>query len=218
MNQRRNHLFTLKKDGAIVRIEREPGVPFSPEEVQQTMEARQTLQNAVALLKSPDADDAKKEEAKQLIAKYLKAEFQWDQDARREQVEKLEKQVDQLKKQLTKREESQDKLIELRLQLLENDASGLSFPESWANLSGGPSYGQMTGSVNIGPSGYTPYRNPLPTVHGNGMNYGPNQPPNNQNPLYVDPPTYPYANPNQVPAKPQPKSNNSRRNDNSNNN
>ena len=73
MNQRRNHLFTLKKDGAIVRIEREPGVPFSPEEVQQTMEARQTLQNAVALLKSPDADEAKKKSSTQVEVDFARS-------------------------------------------------------------------------------------------------------------------------------------------------
>ena len=129
--------FTIvTKDGTIERINNEPGDRLSKEEFDQVSETRQRIQNAVSQIRSIDVDEAKKKEAKELIAKYLKAEFQSDQESRREQVERLEKQVEQLKKQLTKREESQGKLIELRMQLLENDASGLSFPDSWGNLSG----------------------------------------------------------------------------------
>jgi len=133
-HNRRGQMTAINKDGSVERIEKELGTPFTQEEIQRNMEARQKIQRAVAAIKSPDSDDSTKEESKQLIIKYLKSEFQWDQEGRREQLERLEKQVEQLKKQLTKREESQDKLIELRLQLLENDASGLSFPDSWSNI------------------------------------------------------------------------------------
>ena len=127
--------FTVvNKDGRIERIEKEPGTKLSKEEVDQINETRQKVQSAVSQMSSPDGDESKRKDAKELIAKYLKAEFQADQQSRREQVERLEKQVEQLKNQLSKRDESQDKLIELRLQLLENDASGLSFPQSWGNL------------------------------------------------------------------------------------
>ena len=129
--------FTIvTKDGTIERINKEPGDRLSKEEQDQINETRQRIQNAVSQIRSIDVDEAKRKDAKELIAKYLKVEFQADQESRREQVERLEKQVELLKKQLTKREESQGKLIELRLQLLENDASGLSFPDSWGNLSG----------------------------------------------------------------------------------
>ncbi len=133
-HNRKVQMMFIDKDGSINRIEKEVGTPFSQEEIRRSMEAKQKVQSAVAILKSPDADEATKKESKQLISKYLKAEFQWDQDARREQVERLEKQVEQIRKQLTKREASQDNLIELRMQLLENDASGLSFPDSWTNI------------------------------------------------------------------------------------
>lgn len=192
MRQRKNFPFIIKKDGTLERIEKEPGVPFMPEEAQQGMEAREKLQSAVQLMKSPDADEAKKKEAKLLIAKYLKAEFQWDQDGRREQVERLEKQVVELKKQLSRREESQDKLIELRIQLMENDAAGLSFPESWSNIASGgtngppPAYGPPHG-----PQSFPQYTSP--NVSGSGMIYRPSEPQNapiqpNTNPNSSQPP------------------------------
>lgn len=131
--------FTVvNKDGRIERIEKVPGTILSKEELNLINETRQKVQSAVSQLRSPDADESKRKESKELIAKFLKVEFQADQESRREQVKRLENQVEQLKKQLSKRDESQDKLIELRLQLLENDASGLSFPESWGHLPGLP--------------------------------------------------------------------------------
>ena len=131
--------FTVvKKDGSIERIQKEPGTKLSIEEFNLINETRQKVQSAVSQLRSPDAVESKRKESKELIAKFLKVEFQADQESRRELVKRLEKQVEQLKKQLSKRDESQDKLIELRLQLLENDALGLSFPESWGNLPGLP--------------------------------------------------------------------------------
>ena len=123
----------VNKDGSIESIEKEPGTKLSKEEFDLLNETRQKVQNAVLQLRSPDTDESKRKDAKELIAKYLKSEFQSDQKSRRDHVERLEKQVEQLKKQLSKRDESQDKLIELRLQLLENDASGLSFPDSWVS-------------------------------------------------------------------------------------
>ena len=139
----------VNKDGSIESIGKEPGAKLSKEEFDLLNETRQKVQNAVSQLRSPDTDESKRKDAKELIAKYLKAEFQSDQKSRRDHVERLEKQVEQLKKQLSKRDESQDKLIELRLQLLENDASGLSFPESWVNLPGLP---PMNSNVHFHPT------------------------------------------------------------------
>ena len=142
--------FTVvNKDGRIERIEKEPGTRLSKEEFDLLNVTRQIVENAVSQLRSPDTDESKRKDAKELIAKYLKSEFQSDQKSRRNHVERLEKQVEQLKKQLSKRDESQDKLIELRLQLLENDASGLSFPESWGNLPGLP---PMNSNVHFHPT------------------------------------------------------------------
>ena len=150
----------VKKDGTIDWIEKVPGAPFTPEEMQAINETKQKLQIAVAQVKSPDAEATKKKEAKEFIAKYLKAEFQADQESRREQVERLEKQVEQLKTQLAKREESQDKLVELRLQLLENDAAGLSFPDSWVSLSGQPPFAGYPTQPPVNGSPSQPYPQP----------------------------------------------------------
>ena len=185
-----NHAFILKKsDGTFEQIEKEPGVPFSPEEMQQVNEARQKLHEAISQVRSPDVVEAKKKESKDLIAKYLKAEFKADQESRREQVERLEKQVEQLRKQLTKRDESQDKLIELRLQLLENDAAGLSFPDSWGSLSG-PQH----------PGGY-PSANAFPTPPQYGINTGAAYPYTNSPPIQPVPSfsATPFSSLNQNP-------------------
>ncbi len=147
--------FTVvTKDGTIERINKEPGIQLSKEEFDQVNETRQKIQIAVTQIRSSDTDESKRKDAKNLVAKYLKVEFQVDQDSRRNQVERLEKHVEQLRSQLVKREESQDKLIELRMQLLENDASGLSFPDSWGNLSSPPpfNYVQTYPEVYANPS------------------------------------------------------------------
>ena len=187
-----NHAFILKKsDGSFEQIEKEPGVPFSPEEMQQVNDARQKLQNAISQVRSPDADDSKKKESKDLIAKYLKAEFKADQESRREHVERLEKQVAQLRKQLTKRDESQDKLIELRMQLLENDASGLSFPDSWGNLSGPQPF---VGQPGFGGNPMPPPNTPIPSYFPSGPIFftaNPDRPLSPSSPI-----------PSNVPAKP----------------
>ncbi|HUP81960.1 MAG TPA: hypothetical protein VM260_25640 [Pirellula sp.] len=170
----------VTKEGTIERIEKTPGERLSNEEQDQISESRQKIQNAVTQIRSFDVDEAKRKDAKELIAKYLKVEFQADQESRREHVERLEKQVEQLKKQLTKREESQGKLIELRMQLLENDASGLSFPDSWGNLSGPtpPFY------ASAYPGGYV-----VPYLGDPGVL-----------PQYVNPPHPPNSSPKIAPA------------------
>ena len=58
--------------------------------------AEQQLQNALSQIRSPDANEAAKKEAKDIVAKYLKAEFKADQDSRRGHVERLEKQVERI--------------------------------------------------------------------------------------------------------------------------
>ncbi len=97
-------------------------------------EGRQALREAQAKLRSPDASESDKKEARDSIEKFLEDEFERDQKMRREQVTRLEEQVSKLRKQLDKREQSKSKIIELRMQLMENDAEGLSFPESFNEL------------------------------------------------------------------------------------
>ncbi len=97
-------------------------------------EDRQALREAQAKLRAPDASESDKKEARTSIEKFLEDEFERDQKMRREQVTRLEEQVSKLRKQLDKREQSKSKIIELRMQLMENDAEGLSFPESFNEL------------------------------------------------------------------------------------
>ena len=133
------------------------------EEVNRLNASHQVLRDAQAKLRTPDATDSDKKEARESIAKYLKEEFERDQKARREQVEKLEEQVAKLRKQLDKRQESQGKIIELRMQLLENEAEGLAFPEAFNDLNG-PGNWQHS---------YSPYAPPLISPY---PVYAPSQP------------------------------------------
>ena len=135
------------------------------EEVKRLNASRQVVREAQTKLRSPDASDSDKKEARESIAKYLKEEFERDQKTRREQVERLEDQVAKLRKQLDKRQESQSKIIELRMQLLENEADGLAFPESFNDLNGfsnGPQGNPVGPHFNspYAPSNYPGYSPP----------------------------------------------------------
>ncbi len=130
---------------------------LTEEEMKRLNASRQAVREAQSKLRSPDASDSEKKEARESIAKYLKDEFERDQKTRREQVERLEEQVAKLRAQLDKRQESQSKIIELRMQLLENEADGLAFPESFNDLNGfsnGPQGNQVGPHFN---STYSPY-------------------------------------------------------------
>ena len=120
------------------------------EEVNRLNANHQVLRDAQSKLRSPDATDSDKKEARESISKFLKEEFERDQKTRREQVERLEEQVSKLRKQLDKRQESQSKIIELRMQLLENEAEGLAFPDAFNDLNG----------PSNGPHFYAPYSAP----------------------------------------------------------
>ncbi len=97
-------------------------------------EDHQELRDSLSKLRATDASESDKKAARETIEKFLEDEFERDQKNRREHVERLEEQVSKLRKQLDKRQESQAKIIALRMQLLENDAEGLSFPEGFNEL------------------------------------------------------------------------------------
>ncbi len=99
-------------------------------------EGFQKLQEAVKVLRSESNSDAERSEARNVLTQFLEAHFENDQKKRQEQVASLEAQVAKLKAQLEKRADSKSQLIELRIKLLENDASGLAFPQSWTHLPG----------------------------------------------------------------------------------
>ncbi|MCY2982811.1 MAG: hypothetical protein NTY15_04150 [Planctomycetota bacterium] len=122
-------------------------------------EGRQALREAQSKLRAPDASESDKKEARAAIEKFLEDEFERDQKMRREQVTRLEEQVSKLRKQLDKREQSKSKIIELRMQLMENDAEGLSFPESFNELQRFDGPNVMTVPFVVPPnssSGYIP--------------------------------------------------------------
>jgi hypothetical protein len=92
------------------------------------------LRDALAKLKDANTSVAEKKEARKSIEAFLSERFEADQNRRREQIEYLESQVAKLRKLLEKREEAKSKIIELRMQLLDNDADGLAFPEAFNDL------------------------------------------------------------------------------------
>lgn len=150
------------------------------EDIRMSNEDHQELRESLSKLRSNDASESDKKAARETIEKFLKDEFERDQKNRREHVERLEEQVSKLRKQLDKRQESQAKIIALRMQLLENDAEGLSFPEGFnelQNMNGGnprgggyPSNTQTFSPPPMGggitspqyPQSYVPYQS-MPT-------------------------------------------------------
>ena len=110
------------------------------EDIRMSREDHRELRDSLSKLRANDASESDKKAARETIEKFLEDEFERDQKNRREHVERLEEQVSKLRKQLDKRQESQAKIIALRMQLLENDAEGLSFPEGFnelQNMNGG---------------------------------------------------------------------------------
>ena len=110
------------------------------EDIRMSSEDRQELRDSLSKLRAIDSSESDKKAARETIEKFLMDEFERDQKNRREHVERLEEQVSKLRQQLDKRQESQSKIIALRMQLLENDAEGLSFPEGFnelQNMNGG---------------------------------------------------------------------------------
>ena len=152
----------------VTRLEAYPGQRDPRHE-----ESRQALREAQAKLRAPDATESDKKEARTSIEKFLDDEFERDQKMRRDQVTRLEEHVSKLRKQLDKREQSKSKIIELRMQLMENDAEGLSFPESFNelqrfdgnNLPHGPMPGGM---LPFNPPAYAspgqPWASPSPSL------------------------------------------------------
>jgi hypothetical protein len=127
------------------------------EDIRKSSEVHQELRDSLSKLRATDSSESDKKAARETIEKFLKDEFERDQKNRREHVERLEEQVSNLRKQLDKRQESQSKIIALRMQLLEYDAEGLSFPEGFnelQNINGGnPRSGYPPNTSYVSPYG-----------------------------------------------------------------
>jgi len=141
-----NHFETvIIEDGKVKVIS--SNEPLNEETRAKSNEARKQLDDAFRTFRSEDASDQDRAKARTTLSSYLTAQFDHDQEMRRKQIKSLEEQVDKLKKQIAKREESKDKLVELRLTLLENDANGLAFPPAFNQIPGanGPGFGPVYG-------------------------------------------------------------------------
>ena len=156
------------------------------EDIRMSREDHRELRDSLSKLRSNDASESDKKAARETIEKFLEDEFERDQKNRREHVERLEEQVSKLRKQLDKRQESQAKIIALRMQLLENDAEGLSFPEGFnelQNMNGGnPRSGYPPNTSYVAPpnigggiSPPSPPYSPYPPYPPYTQEYGPNQ-------------------------------------------
>jgi hypothetical protein len=136
--------------------------PMDEETRAKSSDARKQLDDAFRTFRSEDASDQDRAKARTTLSSYLTAQFDHDQQMRRKQIKSLEEEIDKLKKQIAKREESKDKLVELRLTLIENDANGLAFPQAFNQIPGanGPGFGPA-GTVYGSPgSAYSVYGSP----------------------------------------------------------
>lgn len=112
----------------------------TPEDWQANAKARQKLADAMQKLQSTDVDEKEQTEARNLLSNFLEVQFDHDITKREQQINDLQKQIDKLKSQLDKRKTSKEKMIEMRLTLMENETNGMGFPPAWNALpsAGGP--------------------------------------------------------------------------------
>lgn len=105
-----------------------PGLPPAPEgnfeQMQERAKMEQKIRQWVGTIRSPESEEAEKTEAKSKLKEAMLERFQKEQKQRKEKVEQLEEQLAKLKKQIEKREESFPKLVDLRIQLIEQDSEG----------------------------------------------------------------------------------------------
>jgi hypothetical protein len=195
-----NHFETvIIEDGKVKVIS--SNEPLNEETRAKSNEARKQLDDAFRTFRSEDSSDQDRAKARTTLSSYLTAQFDHDQEMRRKQIKSLEEEVDKLKKQIAKREESKDKLVDLRLTLLENDANGLAFPPAFNQIPGanGPGFGPPGAVYSVPGLNYLPpgtYRGPG-TSRGFGqtgpysaipMEGTPSYPTNNSYPTPPNPP------------------------------
>ena len=150
-----NHFEAIIIDDGKVKVI-SSNEPLDEETRAKSNDARKQLDDAFRTFRSEDSSDQDRTKARTTLSSYLTAQFDHDQEMRRKQIKSLEEEVDKLKKQIAKREESKDKLVDLRLTLLENDANGLAFPSSFNQIPGANGPG-------VGPAGAV-YSVPRPSV------------------------------------------------------
>ncbi len=107
-----------------------------PRSTNRNTSQQQQLGEAVRALQNPESSDEQRSTAREFVQQALRQQFETDLENRQKQLAAMEKQLTRLREQLAKRAEAMEKLVDLRLQLLENEASGLAFPEEWSRLPG----------------------------------------------------------------------------------
>jgi hypothetical protein len=158
---RANHFeAVIIEDGKVKVIS--SNEPMDEETRAKSSDARKQLDDAFRTFRSENASDQDRAKARTTLSSYLTAQFDHDQEMRRKQIKSLEVEVDKLKKQIAKREESKDKLVELRLTLLENDANGLAFPPAFNQIPGanGPGFGTPGPVYSVPRPSITTYERP----------------------------------------------------------
>jgi hypothetical protein len=89
------------------------------------------LASARDVIRSAKSTESEKADAKKLLGELLDLQFEADLVDRQEQLKSLEKQLDDLRTQLQRRRDAKSKLIEMKLVMMENESSGLGFPDAW---------------------------------------------------------------------------------------
>lgn len=100
-------------------------VQLSPEEAEQQQEIRKWTE---VLHSDRPADE--KEKARKALSEILEKQFSRDLERREKEVAQLELRVKKLRTQVEKRREAKEKIIDLRLDTIEQEAEGLGFPET----------------------------------------------------------------------------------------
>ncbi|MEL6108129.1 MAG: hypothetical protein AAFU85_19050 [Planctomycetota bacterium] len=85
----------------------------------------------VQTLKANDVSETDRSAAKDQLTDVLAAQFDEDLKARENRIAQLEDQLKSLREQIGKRRDAKNRLIDLRIELLLNEADGLGFPKAW---------------------------------------------------------------------------------------
>ncbi|MEO1524262.1 MAG: hypothetical protein AAFX06_02450 [Planctomycetota bacterium] len=126
----------------------------------------------VKVLKSSEASESDRSAAKGQLTDVLATQFDEDLKARETRIAQLEEQLKSLREQILKRRDAKSRLIDLRIQLLLNEADGLGFPKAWNQTSGRFPQWQSPGLDSIftapaAPVPPVPALSPTATIDGN---------------------------------------------------
>ncbi len=99
---------------------------------QSTRPSQSELQKAIAQLRASETE-SDREKAEDAMRLALSEDYDASLDKYEEYLEQMEAKIKQLKNQLEKRRQAKMELVDLRLQMLVNEANGLGWPNSRTN-------------------------------------------------------------------------------------